>query len=84
MQPKCVGRLVKNERDDFILINPEGRRFVVDPTLGILWKLCTGSRHIDDITSRYKSLLGLSVPDELVKNNLLAALTQLRGNGLVD
>ncbi|MBD3261874.1 MAG: PqqD family peptide modification chaperone [Candidatus Altiarchaeales archaeon] len=84
MNPQAKGRLTKDEGDKFFLTNREGQRFNIDPTVGILWKLCDGQTHIKQITDTYKQLLGISVDSEIVRGNLESTLLQLRQNKLVD
>lgn len=84
MIPQAKGRLTKDEGDKFFLTNRDGQRFNVDPTVGILWKLCDGQTHIKDITETYKQLLGISVDAQIVQGNLENTILQLRENNLVD
>jgi hypothetical protein len=82
--PKARGRMVKDSQGNFVIKSREGRQFIVCPTVGILWKLCNGTRSFDQIVESYKQHLGMTLGTEFVKENLHLTLLDLRSKGLLE
>lgn len=47
--PRKRGKLVKNNEEELLLINEEGKAFSTNDALVVTWQLCIGDKSVDQI-----------------------------------